>query len=135
MSTFSKHLVFKMAFRQAERLLSNRARLVLLFGQIASKLARAEARGNMTEDIKLKLLTLGRLLRAFFNGSYKAIGMRPVISIIAAAIYFVNPADIVPDIIPMSGLVDDFGILIWTYQSIQVEIDNFLEWEKSILAG
>jgi len=31
------------------------------------------------------------------------------------------------------GLTDDFGVLIWVYNSIQGEINKFLEWEKSLL--
>ena len=49
----------------------------------------------------------------------------------AVIIYFVNPLDLVPDIIPLSGLTDDFAVLVWVYNTVSNEIEKFLVWEKS----
>ena len=51
--------------------------------------------------------------------------------IVAAVIYFVNPLDLVPDIIPLTGLTDDFAVLLWVYNSVSNEVERFIEWEKT----
>jgi uncharacterized membrane protein YkvA (DUF1232 family) len=51
--------------------------------------------------------------------------------VVAAVLYFVNPLDFLPDIIPVAGLTDDFAILLWVYGTIRQEIEKFLEWERS----
>ncbi len=73
----------------------------------------------------------GRLIKASASGAYKSLPLKSVVSIVASTLYFLNPADIIPDIIPMSGLLDDFTIIAWTYNSLKVEIDKFHEWEMS----
>ena len=81
---------------------------------------------------KEKLNIFSRLANAYATGKYKAIPWKTVMIILAAIIYFLNPLDLVPDFIPLMGLTDDFGVLLWVYNSIQDEVNKFLTWEKSI---
>ena len=57
--------------------------------------------------------------------------VRAILLVVAAVVYFVNPIDLLPDLIPVAGLTDDFGILLWVYNSLHTEIDKFILWEKS----
>ena len=83
---------------------------------------------------KEKMSVLSRLTSAYVSGRYREIPWKTVMTILAAIIYFLNPLDLIPDFIPIMGLTDDFGVLVWVYNSIQGEIDKFLTWEKSITA-
>ena len=81
---------------------------------------------------KEKMSVLSRLTSAYASGKYREIPWKTVMTILAAIIYFLNPLDLIPDFIPIMCLTDDFGVLVWVYNSIQSEIDKFLTWEKSI---
>lgn len=81
---------------------------------------------------KEKLNLFSRMTVAYASGKYRAVPWKTMITVIAAIIYFLNPLDLIPDIIPIMGLTDDFGILIWVYNSLSTEIDKFRAWEKSI---
>lgn len=72
---------------------------------------------------------MGRLIRTFVNGQYKEVGIKTVLSCMAAILYFVNPADLIPDFVPVTGLVDDFSVLVWVYSAIEAEINKFILWE------
>ena len=50
---------------------------------------------------------------------------------VAGLIYFIYPVDLIPDFIPVSGLIDDVAFIAWIYDYIKEDIDKFLEWEKS----
>lgn len=80
---------------------------------------------------KEKLGIFSRIANAYVSGKYRSIPWKAVMTILAAIIYFLNPFDLIPDFIPVMGLTDDFGVLVWVYNSVNAEIDKFLTWEKS----
>jgi len=105
--------------------------MAILLIKVTKKFSDIKGKGKMVQEVKEKVCVFGRLINAFISGSYKNLPWKAAVSIVAASLYFLNPADVVPDIIPISGLLDDFTILIWTYNSLQSELDKFLKWEAS----
>jgi uncharacterized membrane protein YkvA (DUF1232 family) len=49
--------------------------------------------------------------------------------IVAAVIYFVSPFDLIPDSIPVLGLIDDASVLTFVARSNLTLISNFRKWE------
>lgn len=103
----------------------------MLAGRLTSKLRNVDWRQLKAADVREKFYILGRLIKAYATGQYREIPWKTLLIVVAAVIYFVNPIDLVPDLIPLLGFTDDFGILLWVYQSVSGEIDKFLTWEKS----
>lgn len=79
--------------------------------------------------IKNEFLLLGRLLKAHVSGAYKIQSLKLLFTLIAAVVYFVNPFDLIPDMILGVGLTDDFAILAWVYRTAALEIESFKAWE------
>lgn len=121
---------FEFAYRKAGRVLTNRQRILNLIAQLIDKLSTIQNSKKSINEARDKFLLLGRLLKAFAIGKYKAVPWSMIVGITATLIYFVNPADLVPDFIPVTGFVDDFTVLLWVYNSMKVEIDKFTQWEK-----
>lgn len=84
-------------------------------------------------SIKDKFFVLGRLIKAYALGNYRQIPWKTILLIVAAIIYFVNPLDLIPDVVPLTGLTDDFAVLVWVYNSVSSEIDKFVAWEEDQL--
>lgn len=84
-------------------------------------------------SIKDKFFVLGRLIKAYALGDYRQIPWKTILLIVAAIIYFVNPLDLIPDLVPLTGLTDDFAVLVWVYNSVSTEIDKFVAWEEDQL--
>ena len=122
---------FTAALRKASLLSGKPGRLVMLAGRLTSKLRNVDWRQLKAADVREKFYILGRLIKAYATGQYREIPWKTLLIVVAAVIYFVNPIDLVPDLIPLLGFTDDFGILLWVYQSVSGEIDKFLTWEKS----
>ena len=78
-----------------------------------------------------KFFTVGRMARAYAKGHYREVPWRAMLILLAAVIYFLNPFDLVPDLIPVVGLTDDFAVLLWVYNAVGSEINKFLLWEES----
>jgi uncharacterized membrane protein YkvA (DUF1232 family) len=122
---------FNSALRNAAATAGKRSRLLSLLPRLTSKLRDTNWRNVNAASAKEKFFVLGRLVKAYALGQYKEVPWKTILLIVAAIIYFVNPLDLVPDIIPLTGLTDDFAVLLWVYNSVSNEIEKFLTWEKT----
>jgi uncharacterized membrane protein YkvA (DUF1232 family) len=122
---------FTAALRKAASTGMKQTRLLLLFTRLMGKLKEVNWKNVTTTSIREKFYVFGRLIRAYALGYYRDIPGRTLVVILAAIIYFLNPIDLLPDLIPITGLTDDFGVLLWVYNTVGGEVDKFLTWEKS----
>lgn len=129
-----KNRFFDLALRRAAMLAGKRTRILLLLTQLATKLKTVNWKEVRLQTAKEQFMILGRLVRAYALGQYRSIPWKTVLKITAAIIYFISPIDLLPDLLPITGLTDDFGVLLWVYNSVSGEIDKFLTWEKSRLS-
>ena len=121
---------FDIALRSASRLAGKAGRITLLVGKLAYKMRTVNWKGIEAAAVKDKFLLFGRLVKAYATGKYRHIPWKSVLIILAALIYFINPIDLVPDLIPGLGLSDDFGVLLWVFNAVQGEVDKFVAWER-----
>ena len=95
--------------------------------------ARSKASGSPNRRIRElgdRIKLLGRLVRAYANGSYREITVGNVVLIVAAILYFVTPIDLIPDAVPGAGLMDDATVLAFVLAKLEIELDRFSAWEK-----
>ncbi len=85
-------------------------------------------RGPLTE-VWGYLTAIFRLLRAYIRGDYRDIPWGPIVLVIVAIVYFVSAIDLIPDILPGIGLVDDAAVIGLVIAQTKVDLDNFLAWE------
>src|SRR5688500_10572310 len=108
-----KNSFFTAALRKAAAMSGKPGRLILLVSRLAMKVREVNWENVKTANAKEKFYVLGRLIKAYATGQYRNIPWRTILIIAAAIIYFINPIDLLPDLIPALGLTDDFGILLW----------------------
>jgi uncharacterized membrane protein YkvA (DUF1232 family) len=120
---------FDIALGQAARLAGKKSRILLLLTRLGSKMNKVNWSPVERQLLKDKFFTIGRLAKAYATGKYRAVPWKTMLILLAAMIYFINPFDLIPDLIPVAGFTDDFAILVWVYNSIEAEIEKFLEWE------
>ncbi len=118
---------FNTAFNKASRLIKNPAGISLLILEVGKKLATGKA---SIADIKTDLALLVRLITRWSKGEYKNVSTKTILSVVASLLYFVNPIDIIPDLLPIIGFTDDTAILLYVLNRIGVEVDDFKEWER-----
>jgi uncharacterized membrane protein YkvA (DUF1232 family) len=126
-----KNSFFVAALRKAAQMAGKPGRLMLLLSRLTIKIREVNWQNVNAGTAKEKFFVLGRLIKAYAQGEYRQIPWKTLLIIVAAVIYFVNPLDLLPDLIPVAGFADDFGILVWVYNSVQTEIDKFIAWEQT----
>ncbi len=73
-----------------------------------------------------------RLIRSWLNGTYRVFPWRTLFVLLLVGAYAINPFDLIPDFIPIIGVIDDAAMLGFLYRSIKKDIGVFLEWEQEM---
>lgn len=121
---------FKRAEKKAKELLGNQEKLDSL---IKSAKEKSKKKSKQLKSVWNEFQTLLRLLKAYWKKEYRETPWRTILYATAALIYFVNPLDLIPDFIPMTGLLDDISIITFVISSIKTDLDKFKEWEEEKL--
>ncbi len=118
------------AHRRAERLASDSEETERLLTRAMSKAQRVRNVGRV-KGFWSDLTTLLRLVRARISGRYTELPWRALVSAITGIVYFVNPLDVLPDVIPFLGYVDDAAVLAFVLRMIAGDLARFRAWEAA----
>lgn len=77
------------------------------------------------------LQILGRMLRSWMSGSYR-LRVSTLVAVVGALIYLVEPFDLIPDGVPVFGLMDDAALIAAVAKMNLTEISRFRNWETSL---
>jgi len=69
-----------------------------------------------------------RMIRAWVAGKYCA-PADSILMAVAAVIYFASPFDLIPDALPVFGLMDDAAVIGCVARANLTTISNFRKWE------
>lgn len=69
------------------------------------------------------------LIKDFRQRRYTEIPWRTIALIAASILYFLNPLDLVPDILPLLGIADDAILFASVFKSIQVDLEKYCDWK------
>lgn len=125
-----KRKMIDATFRNAGAALLNRRRLITLVRKFGQKILTLD---NPKEEIRQLLhnwRTATRMLQAYLHGKYRHVSTKSLVALVAGVVYFLNPLDAIPDLIPFTGFVDDFSFMWWVYHSIENEIQKYRAWEQ-----
>lgn len=114
------------SFQSAKKYVADKKRTGRLVEEVLNK---AYQNRVQLQEIWDDLLILCRLIRSWSRKDYRRIPWKSLIMALGAVIYFLNPIDLAPDMIPGIGYVDDISIIAFVLNSIQADLQLFLEWE------
>lgn len=122
----NRPLGFDKALKEAEKLSKDESSFERLL--LSGKQKADEYKGRLKEIWENTQIFL-RMLKAWKTGKHP-IETKTILSLTAAIIYFVNPFDLIPDMIPALGLIDDISIITYVFHRFEKEIENFKNWEN-----
>jgi uncharacterized membrane protein YkvA (DUF1232 family) len=97
------------------------------FSDLEAARKMASGKGGM-KKMSREFLTAISMLKDSFRGRYKLKGW--VIALIMASVaYLINPADAVPDPIPVAGLVDDAAVIASMLATISSILERYKNWK------
>jgi uncharacterized membrane protein YkvA (DUF1232 family) len=111
----------------AKHVLERRFRVLLL---IRDAYAHMADHAPSVQGVRTDLAASLRLLKAWALRQYRHVPWTALLLIAGAVVYFVMPADLVPDVLAGMGFVDDVAVVSAAVQSVREELDRFRAWEQ-----
>tara|TARA_Y100001949_G_scaffold142553_1_gene124910 strand:+ start:335 stop:730 length:396 start_codon:yes stop_codon:yes gene_type:complete len=127
----SKESSIKEYISKAKKIINDDEKLKELIDDVLKKLKEVSSDKKTSAKLNDSLRLFIRIINAYTSKEYTYVPWKTICLIVAGLIYFIYPVDLIPDFIPVSGLIDDVALIAWIYESIQDDIENFLEWEKT----
>jgi uncharacterized membrane protein YkvA (DUF1232 family) len=98
---------------------------------------------NKSEEIKQKFNTKGPLARFiedgklliavvkdYWAGKYRQIPYGAIASIVFSLIYVLNPFDLMPDMLPLIGQVDDVAVMGACLMLVEQDLHKYKDWKQ-----
>ena len=121
--------IFKKFISAAEGYIKQPTRLKSLLTDAYKKASEKNDVGTLAHEAWDTLQTMFRLIKASISGEYTGVPTSTVAAAVAVLIYFISPIDLIPDFIPVLGLLDDVALVAWFSTTLKHEMDRFHEWE------
>ncbi|MFD2244961.1 YkvA family protein [Pontibacter ruber] len=125
----SKSALFQRFLGKAGGVLGKPAKIGMLLSTAYGKLIDANSTKSGFEQVKEVMYTFMRMVKAYSNGSYRDVSKKSMLIGVAVLLYLVSPLDLIPDFIPVLGLMDDISLIAWFIDAFQKEITKFAAWE------
>ena len=116
------------AAAEAGKVASDRSRVGRL---VRDALSKAYRNRRWLLGVWGDLLALCRLLAAWSRGEYRPLPWKSLVLALAGILYFLNPLDLSPDVIPGIGFLDDATLLALIVKSIRNDLGRYLQWEAA----
>ena len=110
----------------AEELAAHPSRLRAIIRRAQTQLRDDRSRiGSLRADVP----RLTRLASAIARGEYRHLPWKSIVLIAAGLLYFVTPADLIPDFILGTGFLDDAVVVAYVMKAIRDDLARFEDWE------
>jgi uncharacterized membrane protein YkvA (DUF1232 family) len=120
------------AWRRARTLAADYIRTPEKLKSLIDRAARKSsgARPHWAKELAAALMSMIRLLRAYWAGEYRQISKGSLAIIVASVAYFVMPFDVIPDWILGLGFLDDAYVIGIALRTVSGELERFVSWER-----
>ena len=124
---------FKIVTKTAIEVATKKWKLFRLISQVVAKIKEEGHRfdSGLLNKGKAKLMVFVELVKAYTKGTYRNLPKNSLLKIVAGLLYFLLVPDLIPDLLPIFGFVDDLSLLIWIANSVKKDLEDFEEWQKN----
>jgi len=96
-------------------------------GKLMNLLLGSNSLKGIVSDAK----TMVSLVRDFVNDEYRDISWATIGAIILAFVYLVAPVDLIPDFIPVIGMIDDLFFFRIALAFVQDDLEQYSHWKRN----
>ena len=109
----------KMSLRYLHRLIQKRGRVSHSLAGVPLKMHRVANEASLVLE----------LIDDFMDGTYRQIPWHSMVVLAAAVLYSVSPADVVPDAIPVLGVLDDLAVIAVAVRLVRRDLRKYCRFK------
>ena len=94
---------------------------------ITQKVVNSTSLKRFINDVGLLI----SMIKDFLSGTYRKMPFWVIGSVVFALLYVLSPIDLIPDFIPVIGLVDDAAVLGLCLALAEKDIQTYQNWKES----
>ena len=113
-------------YEDAEEILEDQDKMKDFLDNIEKKLKEIPVAGKVLSKIPL----LVSLMKDYMEKKYQEIPVKSVIAIVSALLYWLLPADVIPDVIPGIGYIDDASVVAFCLKLISDDLKDYEKWRE-----
>ena len=127
MRTITEEQARKSILEEAEKIKDSDFKNVLdNEDKIYKKVSESSSLNKFLGDFK----ELFSMVKDYWKGGYRDVPFWTIGSIVAVLIYVLNPLDIVPDFIPIVGLLDDTAVISTCLAMVGLDLKKYRKWKN-----
>ena len=111
---------------KAQEVLKNNDELNELISNVQAKIDEVPVLKDALTDAK----DVFYLLKSYVNKEYADISPKVVGSMVSALLYLITKKDVIPDKIPILGILDDLAVFGVALKVIKPELDTYRAWRE-----
>jgi uncharacterized membrane protein YkvA (DUF1232 family) len=82
---------------------------------------------RFVDDIRILI----SMVKDYYSGAYREIPWWAISAVVAALLYVLSPIDLIPDVIPVIGFIDDAAVVGVCLALIEHQLMNYQAWKNS----
>nr|BDD45895.1 hypothetical protein 24 [Candidatus Hydrogenedentota bacterium] len=77
-----------------------------------------------------QVILLLEMVRDYVTGKYKSIPYRTIAAFVFSLLYVLNPVDLIPDVLPGIGILDDIMLIALVLSWARADIQQYRAWRE-----
>lgn len=115
------------SLQKAEEFIRDEDKLESLLEQLEKKLKAVPVAGGALSYIP----ALISLVRSFVRREYRKVPVATLLAIVATLLYWLAPMDVLMDIIPGIGFMDDAAVIAGALSMVKKDLNEYMMWRRS----
>lgn len=118
---------FEKSKEKAKKLLEDKDAMDRFLEKLERKLALIPHVGGVLSDVPV----LVSMVKAYIEKKYTEVPLGSMIAIVGSLLYFLSPIDLIPDIVPGLGFLDDAAVIALALKLVHDDVVEFRAWREA----
>lgn len=112
---------------KAEEMLKDNEQINALLAQINQKLEQYPVLAETVKDVPVMI----DMVKCYITKEYTVVSPKVVASLVSAFLYLVSRKDLIPDSVPVLGILDDIAVIGLAVKFSAPELKAFADWKSA----